>query len=136
MGFSVPANFHKDEKECHTIQFKSQTLENSITLASVILSPEIRKPLFEKGEFLSECNMSGDLSALVGALLLCLQNDIKKIYIEGECDEIRRDNGEFINNLFAQFEYVYFKGILTDSSIVDDILNKVGVSRSIYFVKY
>ena len=136
MGFSVPLNFHKDESICHILQFKAKIQDDGVRLAMVILKPASRELLFEKGEFLTECNMSADFSALVGALLVCLENDIKTIFIEGECDEIRRDNEEFVNNLFGQFEYVYFKGELKDASIVDSILDKVGSTRSLYFVRY
>jgi len=137
MGFSVPLNFHKEEADCHIVQFKAEIEQDGVLLASTVLGPGSRELLFEKGEFVEKgSEYDGEFSALISGLLVSLQNQIKTIYIEGVCDMIRQESGEFINSLFGQFEYVYFKGELTDSSMVDKILNKVKLTRSLYFVKH
>lgn len=142
MGFSVPLNFHKAEADCHIIQFSSLLEGESLYLASVVFSPlkdGKRELLFEKGEYIFErtaFDLTGELSALISALMLCLEQNIDTIFIEGMCDKIRTESGEFVNSLFEQFTYVYFKGELKDKTNINTVLNKVLDSKSLHFVSF
>ena len=139
MGFSVPLDFHKSETSCHLLRFKAVVKDEAFYLATVIYTPEKRAIAFELGQIIrekTEFDTEGEFSALVAGLLLCLENNIKTIYIEGVCDKIRNtdgENGEFINNLFSQFTYVYFKGELSDTADLDRVINKVLETNAIYY---
>lgn len=143
MGFSVPLDFHKAEKDCHLIQFTASISGESLFLASIISSPILedsakRRVIFERGDFIEErtdYDQTGEISALISALILCLEHNIKTIFIEGVCDMVRKEGGDFINNLFGQFDYVYFKGELTETTGLDTIIEKVKSDHKIYFVE-
>jgi hypothetical protein len=131
MGFSVPLDFHKNESDCHLIRFKAISKGDSLYLATVIYKPGNREIVFEQGQIIeekTEYDNEGEFSALVSGLILCLENDIKTVFIEGVCDKIRKEDGEkgeFVNNLFSQFTYVYFKGEINDTEDLDRVINTV-----------
>lgn len=140
MGFSLPLDFHKNEDECHLIRFKAVKRGEKLYLATVIYTPGIREIVFEKGQVITEnkeFDNDGEFSALVSGLILCLENNIKTIFIEGVCDKIRKEDGEkggFVNSLFSQFTYVYFKGELADTGDLTRVIDKVLETDEIYYV--
>jgi len=139
MGFSVPLDFHKSETSCHLLRFKAVVKDEAFYLATVIYTPEKRAIAFEQGQIIrqkTEFDNDGEFSALVAGLILCLENNIKTIYIEGICDKIRKEDGEkgeFINNLFSQFTYVYFKGEVADTADLNRVINKVLETDELYY---
>lgn len=141
MGFSVPLDFHKNEDSCHLIRFKAVSKDDRLYLATVIYAPGNREIVFEQGQIIqekTEYDVEGDFSALVLGLILCLENNIKTVFIEGICDKIRKEDGEkgeFVNNLFSQFTYVYFKGELLDTEDLDRVINKILETNNSYFDK-
>jgi hypothetical protein len=139
MGFSVPLDFHKKEEDCHLVRFKAVSKDDALHLATVIYTPGERTAIFEQGQIIkdkTEFDADGEFSALVSGLILCLENNIKTIFIEGVCDKIRNadgEMGEFINNLFSQFTYVYFKGELADTADLDRVIGKVSETDQYYY---
>jgi hypothetical protein len=58
------------------------------------------------------------------------------VYIEGVCDKIRKEDGEmgeFINNIFSQFTYVYFKDELADTVDLDRVINRIMETGEIHY---
>ena len=140
MGFSLPLDFHKNEGDCHLVRFKAVKRDEKLYLATVIYTPGKREIIFEKGQVIkeqTEFDNDGEFSALISGLIICLENDIKTIFIEGVCDKIRKTDGEkggFVNNLFSEFSYVYFKGELTDVGDLNRVIDKVLETDEIYYI--
>jgi len=123
MGFSVPTDFHKPESECHLLQFKSESDEKNLYLATTVYSPD-KKLLHKKHDTIAK-NMyddQGDLSALISGLIICLENNIKTIFIEGDCTILRREKADILNKLFDEFTYVYFKDTVSDFTELDALI--------------
>jgi hypothetical protein len=116
-------DFQKPESECHVLQFKSESNEQTLFLATVIYSPD-KKLIFKKHDSVSKniYDDQGDLSALLSGLVACLEHDIKTIYIEGDCTTLRREKGEILNKLFEEFSYVCFKDTLTEPNELDKLI--------------
>jgi hypothetical protein len=129
MGFSVPTNFHKSESECHLLQFKSDSTDDMLFLAVTVYNPD-KQLIHKKYDTIpkNEIDDQGDLSALISGLILCLENNIKTIYIEGDCTIIRREKAEILNKLFDEFSYVYFKDTITEPNELDALLTSSHVS--------
>lgn len=123
MGFSVPTDFHKPESECHLLQFKSDSNDTMIFIAVTVYNPD-KQLIHKKYDTIpkNEIDDQGDLSALITGLILCLENNIKTIYIEGDCTIIRREKAEILNKLFDEFTYVYFKDTITEPNELDTLL--------------
>lgn len=132
MGFSVPADFHKPESECHMVQFKSDSTDDMLFIAAAVYNPE-KQLLHKKYDTVpkNEIDDQGDLSALITGLILCLENDIKYIYIEGDCTVIRREKGEILDKLFDEFSYVYFKDTITEPNELDTLLTSSRASLQV-----
>ena len=114
------------------LQFRGGSDTESLILAATVFSPGERTLLFTKGEYVlkNEMDQQGDLCALVSVLILCLELDIKNVCIEGDSSVIKNEKAEFLNMLFASFEYVYFKDTVSDTKALDGAFEQVEKSKT------